>query len=81
MDVETRRNVWDALLEIRPNHSIILTTHYMEEADVLGDRIAIMANGEIQCCGSSLFLKKKFGLFSHVLIIFFKMLLEKFLYF
>lgn len=63
MDVETRRNVWDALLEIRPNHSIILTTHYMEEADVLGDRIAIMANGEIQCCGSSLFLKKKFGLF------------------
>jgi ABC-type multidrug transport system ATPase subunit len=41
---------------------IILTTHYMDEADVLGDRIAIMSKGKLQCCGSSLFLKKKYGL-------------------
>ena len=33
----------------------------MEEADVLGDRIAIMADGRIKCCGSSLFLKKFYG--------------------
>jgi ATP-binding cassette subfamily A (ABC1) protein 3 len=33
----------------------------MDEADILGDRIAIMAEGELQCCGSSLFLKKKYG--------------------
>jgi len=33
----------------------------MDEADLLGDRIAIMAEGELQCCGSSLFLKNKFG--------------------
>ncbi|XP_055936662.1 retinal-specific phospholipid-transporting ATPase ABCA4-like [Argiope bruennichi] len=61
MDVEARRNVWDALLKIRHSRTIILTTHYMEEADVLGDRIAIMVEGEIQCCGSPMFLKQKFG--------------------
>lgn len=40
---------------------IILTTHFMDEADILGDRIGIMASGKIKCCGSSLFLKKRFG--------------------
>lgn len=33
----------------------------MDEADLLGDRIAIMTEGQLCCCGSSLFLKKKFG--------------------
>jgi ATP-binding cassette subfamily A (ABC1) protein 3 len=33
----------------------------MDEADLLGDRIAIMAGGQLQCCGSSFFLKKKYG--------------------
>jgi ABC-type multidrug transport system ATPase subunit len=33
----------------------------MDEADYLGDRIAIMAHGKVQCCGSSLFLKSKYG--------------------
>ena len=40
---------------------IILTTHYMDEADILGDRIAIMAKGRVKCVGSPLFLKNKFG--------------------
>lgn len=40
---------------------IILTTHFMDEADILGDRIGIMASGKIKCCGSSLFLKKRYG--------------------
>ncbi|GFS83796.1 ATP-binding cassette sub-family A member 3 [Nephila pilipes] len=66
MDVEARRSVWDALLEIRHTRTIILTTHYMEEADILGDRIAIMAEGEIQCCGSPMFLKQKFGTGYHL---------------
>ena len=39
----------------------MLTTHFMDEADVLGDRIAIMADGRLQCVGSSLFLKNKYG--------------------
>lgn len=43
---------------------MLLTTHYMDEADVLGDRIAIMAEGVVKCCGSSLFLKKLYGTLS-----------------
>ncbi|GIY96364.1 ATP-binding cassette sub-family A member 3 [Caerostris extrusa] len=69
MDVEARRSVWDALLEIRHDRTIILTTHYMEEADILGDRIAIMAEGEVQCCGSPLFLKQKFGTGYHLHVV------------
>lgn len=40
---------------------IVLTTHFMDEADILGDRIAIMAEGKVECTGSSLFLKKRYG--------------------
>lgn len=40
---------------------MILTTHYMEEADALGDRIAIMNHGIIVCYGTSMFLKKAYG--------------------
>lgn len=40
---------------------LILTTHFMDEADFLGDRIGIMAGGKLICAGSSLFLKNKFG--------------------
>lgn len=49
------------LKEYRKDRIILLTTHYMDEADILGDRIAIMVKGKITCLGSSLFLKKKFG--------------------
>ena len=38
-----------------------IATHFMDEADVLSDRIAIMASGEIKCCGSSLYLKQLYG--------------------
>lgn len=40
---------------------IILTTHFMDEADYLGDRIGIMGDGQMLCCGSNVFLKNKFG--------------------
>ena len=40
---------------------MVLTTHSMEEADILGDRIAIMAKGSLRCIGSALRLKQKFG--------------------
>ena len=38
-----------------------MSTHYMDEADILGDRIGIMVAGKITCIGTSIFLKKKFG--------------------
>lgn len=45
---------------------MLLTTHFMDEADLLGDRIAIMAGGSLQCVGSSFFLKKKYGAGYHL---------------
>jgi ATP-binding cassette subfamily A (ABC1) protein 3 len=61
MDLGARRGLWDMLKNYRSDKIIILTTHYMDEADVLGDRIGIMAKGQMMCLGSSLFLKKRFG--------------------
>uniref|UniRef100_V5HCJ7 Putative retinal-specific rim abc transporter n=1 Tax=Ixodes ricinus TaxID=34613 RepID=V5HCJ7_IXORI len=61
MDPQARRAVWTLLQQLRREKTILLTTHYMEEADALGDRIAFVAGGKLQCCGSPLFLKKKFG--------------------
>ena len=61
MDPKARRQTWDLLQRHRIGRTIVLSTHFMDEADLLGDRIAIMANGVIRCCGTSLFLKNKYG--------------------
>ena len=61
MDLGARRGLWDMLKNYRRDKIIILTTHYMDEADVLGDRIGIMAKGQMMCLGTSLFLKNRFG--------------------
>lgn len=61
LDPEARRGVWDFLLSIRKERLIMLSTHWMEEADVLGDRIAIMSRGRVICCGSSVFLKRVYA--------------------
>lgn len=41
--------------------TVIMSTHHMDEADLLGDRIAVIAEGRLRCCGSSMFLKTRFG--------------------
>lgn len=61
MDTSARRRLWEMLKRNKQGRIIILTTHYMDEADILGDRIAIMAEGKVVCTGSSLFLKNRFG--------------------
>ena len=61
MDTTARRILWEMLKKNKSGKIIILTTHYMDEADILGDRIAIMAEGDVQCTGSSLFLKNRYG--------------------
>lgn len=61
MDLSARRGLWEMLKNHKRDKIIILTTHYMDEADVLGDRIGIMAAGKIICLGSSLFLKNLYG--------------------
>ncbi|XP_019627958.1 PREDICTED: ATP-binding cassette sub-family A member 3-like [Branchiostoma belcheri] len=69
MDPAARRATWDLLQNHRRNRTILLTTHHMDEADLLGDRIAIMAKGTLRCCGSSLFLKNKYGVGYHMVIV------------
>ena len=61
MDPIGRRSTWEIIQSEKVGRTVILSTHYMEEADILGDRIAIMADGQLQCCGSSVFLKRKYG--------------------
>ena len=63
LDPAARRALWDLLQAEKHGRTTLLTTHFMDEADLLGDRISIMAGGELQCCGSSFFLKKKYGKF------------------
>uniref|UniRef100_A0A8C7ZX29 ABC transporter domain-containing protein n=1 Tax=Oryzias sinensis TaxID=183150 RepID=A0A8C7ZX29_9TELE len=61
VDPFARRGIWDLLLKYKKGRTIILSTHHMDEADILGDRIAIISHGKMRCCGSSIFLKKSFG--------------------
>lgn len=61
MDRITRRHVWDIIENTKKGRAIFLTTHTMEEADILSDRIGIMAKGRLRCIGTSIRLKSKFG--------------------
>ncbi|XP_074524779.1 phospholipid-transporting ATPase ABCA1 isoform X2 [Halichoeres trimaculatus] len=61
VDPYSRRGIWDLLLKYRKDRTIILSTHYMDEAELLGDRIAIISQGKLCCYGSPLFLKSHLG--------------------
>uniref|UniRef100_A0A182MGR1 ABC transporter domain-containing protein n=1 Tax=Anopheles culicifacies TaxID=139723 RepID=A0A182MGR1_9DIPT len=61
MDPGARRTVWDLLQQEKRDRTIVLSTHFMDEADVLGDRIAVMCDGELRAVGTPFFLKKRFG--------------------
>lgn len=61
VDPYARRAIWDLLVKYKPGRTILLSTHHMDEADILGDRIAIISNGQLKCCGSSMFLKNNIG--------------------
>lgn len=61
MDPLARRELWDLLASLRKGRTMLLTTHYMDEADVLGDRVGIMSLGKMQCMGSTQFLKTRYG--------------------
>uniref|UniRef100_A0AC34QV07 ABC transporter domain-containing protein n=1 Tax=Panagrolaimus sp. JU765 TaxID=591449 RepID=A0AC34QV07_9BILA len=61
IDAHARRSIWQLLLKHKRGRTMILSTHHMDEADVLADRIAIIAEGQLRTAGSALFLKKRFG--------------------
>ena len=60
MDVMARRALWEFLKNYKKNKIILLTTHFLDEAEYLGDRIGIMTDGHYLCSGSSSFLKSKY---------------------
>lgn len=63
LDVQTRAAIWDYIRKIKEQYemTIFLTTHYLEEADLLCDRIAIIDHGKIVKIGSPNNLKKEIG--------------------
>ena len=52
LDVLARRELWHLINRLKEKRTVILTTHYMEEAEQLSDRIAIMQRGRIAACGT-----------------------------
>ena len=61
VDPSGRRGIWDLLFKYKAGRTILISTHHMDEADVLGDRIAIISNGKLIAHGTSYFLKNRFG--------------------
>ena len=61
LDVIARHELWENIRALKGNVTIILTTHYMEEAEALSDRIGIMKNGKLLAVGTVEELKEKAG--------------------
>lgn len=61
LDPENRRQLWDILAKLKGKRAMLLTTHSMEEADVLCSRIAIVNNGILRCVAPQTRLKSLYG--------------------
>lgn len=61
LDPLSRRKIWDIILAARGERTIILTTHFLDEADLLADDIAVLSKGTLKCKGSAVELKSRMG--------------------
>ena len=61
LDVLARRELWGVIERLKEKTTVILTTHYMEEAEQLADRIAIISSGRLRASGSAEQLKAESG--------------------
>ena len=61
LDVIARSELWDVIKSLKGRITIVLTTHYMEEAEALSDRIAIMKNGKLLVCDTAQNIKESVG--------------------
>lgn len=67
MDPVSRKKIWDILIQLKiDGKCLVLTTHHLDEAEVLSERIAIMAKGKLLCVGSVDFVKRNFGIGYHL---------------
>ncbi|XP_051851188.1 ATP-binding cassette sub-family A member 9-like [Antechinus flavipes] len=66
LDPFSRHQVWNILKERKSERGILLSTQFMDEADILADRKIFISNGQLKCAGSSLFLKRKWGIGYHL---------------
>ena len=61
LDVLARSDLWTLIRSLKGKTTIILTTHYMEEAEALSDRIGIMKDGKLLLCGTAAQIKEAAG--------------------
>ncbi len=61
LDVLARSDLWNSIRSLKGKTTVILTTHYMEEAEMLSDRIGIMKDGKLLALGSAKEIKKRAG--------------------
>ena len=61
LDVIARSDLWDIIRSLKGKTTIVMTTHYMEEAEALSDRIAIMKDGRLLVCDTAENIKKQAG--------------------
>ena len=61
LDVIARSELWDTIRDLKSKMTIVLTTHYMEEAEALSDRIGIMKEGHLVFCGTATEMKSTSG--------------------
>ncbi|XP_069122955.1 phospholipid-transporting ATPase ABCA1-like [Argopecten irradians] len=61
VDPNGRHAIWNLLLHKKAGCTILLSTHHLDEADMIGDRIAVMDSGRLMCVGSPLYLKQRLG--------------------
>jgi ABC-type multidrug transport system ATPase subunit len=61
VDVSAKRFLWNVIRANAAHQAIVLTTHSLEEAEALSDRVMIMVNGGVQCIGSAAHLRQRFG--------------------
>ncbi|XP_001496596.3 ATP-binding cassette sub-family A member 13 [Equus caballus] len=61
VDPCSRRSIWDILLKYREGRTVIFTTHHLDEAEALSDRVAVLQQGRLRCCGPPFCLKEAYG--------------------
>ncbi|XP_023569656.1 ATP-binding cassette sub-family A member 9 isoform X4 [Octodon degus] len=66
LDPLSRHHMWNLLKERKADRVILFSTQLMDEADILADRKVFISHGRLKCAGSSLFLKKRWGIGYHL---------------